>query len=44
MAKGQMRSSREAKKPKAAKIAAVPPSSLTQPRPAAPPLSKSRDK
>ncbi len=44
MAKGQKRSGREAKKPKAANTQVVAPSSLFQPRPAKPPASKDSGK
>ncbi len=44
MAKGQKRSSREIKKPKAAKTAVLAPSSLIQPRPAKPLPSKGQGK
>lgn len=44
MAKGQKRSGREPKKPKAAKTVVVAPSSLIQPRPAKPPAPKGQSK
>ena len=44
MAKGQKRSTREAKKPKANKAVVAPSSSLLPPRPAKPVATKSSDK